>query len=115
MKGPVISVFTTGRFSLVILKRTFPTTKAHHSQQAARSAPQVQPAAQPLAATAAVNGAPDYSDEWAEYYRSQGKIKEAEEIEAQMKQKVRSRFLSALIGYLWISPLQSVNDRIWPL
>ena len=108
MKGPVISVFTTGRFSLVILKRTFPTTKAHHSQQAARSAPQVQPAAQPLVATAAVNGAP-------EYYRSQGKIKEAEKIEAQRKQKVRSRFLSALIGYLWISPLQSVNDRIWPL
>ena len=105
MKGPVIIVFTTGRFSLVILKRTFPTTKAHHSQQAARSAPQVQPAAQPLAATAAVNGAPDYSDEWAVYYRSQGKIKEAEEIEAQMKQKVRSfldfcQLLSATFSYL---------------
>lgn len=40
------------------------------------------------------NGAPqngggaDYSAQWAEYYRSIGKVKEAEAIEAQMKQKV---------------------------
>lgn len=33
-------------------------------------------------------GAPDYSAQWATYYRSIGKIKEAEAIEAQMKSKV---------------------------
>ncbi|XP_075233799.1 P-element somatic inhibitor isoform X2 [Lycorma delicatula] len=60
----------------------------------------VQPAAQgaqpgvPAAAAqgqpgvaAAQNGQPDYSAQWAEYYRSIGKIKEAEVIEAQMKSK----------------------------
>ncbi|CAB0015458.1 unnamed protein product [Nesidiocoris tenuis] len=36
----------------------------------------------------AQNGAPDYSAQWAQYYRSIGKIKEAELIEAQMKNKV---------------------------
>ncbi|XP_046385653.1 far upstream element-binding protein 2 isoform X2 [Ischnura elegans] len=45
-----------------------------------------QPAGpQPGAPTAAQNGSPDYSAQWAEYYRSMGKIKEAEAIEAQMK------------------------------
>lgn len=35
------------------------------------------------------NGAqPDYSAQWAEYYRSIGKVKEAEAIEAQIKAKV---------------------------
>ncbi|CAB0015455.1 unnamed protein product [Nesidiocoris tenuis] len=41
----------------------------------------------------AQNGAPDYSAQWAQYYRSIGKIKEAELIEAQMKNKVRTRAL----------------------
>ena len=34
------------------------------------------------------NGGSDYSAQWADYYRSIGKVKEAEAIEAQMKQKV---------------------------
>lgn len=38
------------------------------------------------------NGGTDYSAQWAEYYRSIGKVKEAEQIEAQMKQKVRERY-----------------------
>jgi len=37
---------------------------------------------------AAVNGSTDYSLQWAEYYRKIGKIKEAEAVEAGMKQKV---------------------------
>lgn len=41
-----------------------------------------QPGPQPAATQ---NGQPDYSAQWAEYYRSIGKIKEAEAIEAQMK------------------------------
>lgn len=35
----------------------------------------------------AANGQPDYSAQWADYYRSLGKHKEAEAIEAQMKNK----------------------------
>lgn len=34
-------------------------------------------------------GSADYSAQWAEYYRSIGKLKEAEAIEAQIKMKVR--------------------------
>lgn len=49
------------------------------------------PAASATVASVAgtTNGAqPDYSAQWAEYYRSIGKIKEAEAIETQMKMKV---------------------------
>lgn len=34
---------------------------------------------------AAAGGQPDYSKQWAEYYRNIGKIEEAEAIENQMK------------------------------
>ena len=59
--------------------------------------PSAAPAAQPAAPAAAPGGGggsqngaggADYSAQWAEYYRSIGKVKEAEAIEAQMKQKV---------------------------
>ncbi|CAH1164508.1 unnamed protein product [Phaedon cochleariae] len=53
-------------------------------------APQGAPPAAAVAAaapTAAVAAQPDYSSQWAEYYRSIGKMKEAEAIEAQMKNK----------------------------
>ena len=65
-----------------------------------RGAAPAQPAAAPAAAPAnGAGGAPngtaaaggqgaDYSAQWAEYYRSVGKHKEAEAIEAQIKQKV---------------------------
>lgn len=60
--------------------------------QAPAAAPAVQPHVVPQAAPAAngaaQNGGADYSAQWAEYYRSIGKVKEAETIEAQMKQKV---------------------------
>lgn len=53
------------------------------------AAPAAAPGGQPggPAANGTQNGA-DYSAQWAEYYRSIGKVKEAEAIEAQMKQKV---------------------------
>lgn len=47
--------------------------------------PQQQPAGPGPQAATTQNGQPDYSAQWAEYYRSIGKIKEAEAIEAQMK------------------------------
>lgn len=67
--------------------------------KAGGAAPQgAPPVAQPTAAvgqpSVATNGSqPDYSAQWAEYYRSLGKHKEAEAIEAQMKSKVYSFLL----------------------
>lgn len=55
---------------------------------AGQPAPQAQGAGQVAAVGATQNGQPDYSAQWAEYYRSIGKIKEAEAIEASMKAKV---------------------------
>ncbi|KAJ8672683.1 hypothetical protein QAD02_003943 [Eretmocerus hayati] len=61
-----------------------PDMNQQNPQQNAVPAPQ-QPQ-QPQANQAQQNGgAADYSAQWAEYYRSIGKIKEAEAIEAQMK------------------------------
>lgn len=45
-------------------------------------------------AAAGAGSQPDYSSQWAEYYRGIGKIKEAEAIEAQMKNKV-NKFIHA--------------------
>ena len=54
------------------------------NQMSARSAaPPVSVSQQPPAS----HNQPDYSAQWAEYYRSIGKDKEAEAIEAQMRQK----------------------------
>lgn len=45
------------------------------------------PAAAPQGPGPAGGGGPDYSAQWAEYYRSIGKTKEAEAIEAQIRAK----------------------------
>ncbi len=44
-------------------------------------------------------GGADYSAQWAEYYRSTGRIKEAEAIEAQMKQKPVGSLLCCNVGF----------------
>lgn len=41
-----------------------------------------------VASAGSAQSQPDFSAQWAEYYRNVGKIKEAEAIEAQMKHKV---------------------------
>lgn len=58
--------------------------------QNAAAAPAPMPHQSAVSATngAAVNGATDYSLQWAEYYRKMGKFKEAEAVEAGIKQKV---------------------------
>lgn len=59
-------------------------TQQGTNSQGIGAAVSAQQAANPQA-----NGAQtDYSAQWAEYYRSMGKIKEAEAIEAQIKAKV---------------------------
>merc|ERR1712193_400592 len=69
-----------------------------------RGAP-AQPAAAPAAAAPAngASGGADYSAQWAEYYRSVGKHKEAEAIEAQIKQKAAAsapqQYPNAQYGY----------------
>lgn len=55
-----------------------PNPAVQQQQQQQQPQPQQQQA----------NGQPDYSAQWAQYYRSLGKIKEAELIEQQMKNKV---------------------------
>lgn len=66
---------------------------------------------------AAAGGQPDYSKQWAEYYRNIGKIEEAEAIENQMKaSKVRSiRFSMAIpilftVAFLKIDFNMKTND-----
>lgn len=72
--------------------RSMGMTKEAEAIEATRGAAAAQQAA---AVPQPANGAPqnggggaDYSAQWAEYYRSIGKVKEAEAIENQMKQKV---------------------------
>ncbi|XP_043276913.1 far upstream element-binding protein 1 isoform X2 [Venturia canescens] len=62
---------------------TAPTPQQQQPQPPQQTAPQQQQQQQPNAAQN--GGQADYSAQWAEYYRSMGKIKEAEAIEAQMK------------------------------
>ena len=71
--------------------------------QPAAAAPAPAAPANGAAAPNGASGAADYSAQWAEYYRSVGKHKEAEAIEAQIKQKVNLNYclqLSWLAYYL---------------
>ncbi len=63
----------------------------HEDFQGAAAAPAPMPHQPAVSATngAAMNGATDYSLQWAEYYRKMGKFKEADAVEAGIKQKVR--------------------------
>ncbi len=98
--------------------RSMGMTREAEAIEAARTGGPVQPQPQaPAAAAAAAAGAPggvaaaptgqDFSQQWAEYYRSVGKVKEAEAIEAQMKQKVRLMLFTIHFGSIVIFPLQN--------
>lgn len=55
------------------------------------------PQGAPGGTAAAAGGTPDYSQQWIEYYRSQGMNSEADKIEQQLKASKVSWFLSNLI------------------
>jgi hypothetical protein len=84
-----------------------PTTTATPGPNQQQQQSQTQQQQQQQQTSAAQNGGQaDYSVQWAEYYRSIGKIKEAEAIEAQMKagkvfpSKYNSRSFHVLYCYL---------------
>lgn len=84
------------------MKAKLATNASGPSQQAPQQ--QQQPQQQQSAANSA-----DYSAQWAEYYRSVGKIEEAEAIEKTLKTKVRHLSLSLkfILHYLnYLKPLQ---------
>ncbi|KAI4467925.1 kh domain containing rna binding protein [Holotrichia oblita] len=66
-----------------------------------QTAPAAQGAAVTQPATASTGAQPDYSAQWAEYYRSLGKHKEAEAIEAQMKAKVITDVNTLIFFFIW--------------
>jgi len=65
------------------------TKQAEMIEQQQQGAAGVPASSSPATSSAAPQGAsqPDYSAQWAEYYRSIGKMKEAEQIEAQIRAK----------------------------
>lgn len=67
-----------------------PPNPATTQPQPQQQQPQQQQQQQQQAGQQNGNQSADYSAQWAEYYRSMGKIKEAEAIESQMKTKVRN-------------------------
>jgi len=60
-------------------------TRVNPAAQTAAQGPTAAPAAAAAAPAQGAGGQPDYSQQWIEYYKSIGKFKEAEAIEAQLK------------------------------